>query len=117
MEDPIYKVETDKGITILTLTLDNITMHKNEDLKKAFTKLLDEGKKRIVLDLSNTNFISTIVIASFVFMLKRAKESGGNLIICGAKEKVKEVLTITNLDKIFDICEDKQKAMSLSTKK
>ncbi|MCK4463528.1 MAG: STAS domain-containing protein [Candidatus Omnitrophica bacterium] len=112
MGDSIYKVDTEGRVTILALTMGNITMYQNEEFKKAFTVLLDEGKKNIVLDLSDTDFISTIVITSFVFMLKRAKEAGGNLVIYGAKDKVKEVLNITNLDKIFDMFDDRQKAIS-----
>ncbi len=117
MEDSIYKVDREKEITILTLTLDNITMNENEELKKVFTTLLDEGSKNIILDLSNTAFMSSVVIASLVFMLKRAKEAGGDLAICGVKDKVKDVLTITNLDKVFDIFDDRQKAVSKLTKK
>jgi len=61
MSDSIYKVDTEGRVTILALTMDNITMYQNEEFKKAFVALLDEGKKNIVLDLSNTSFISTIV--------------------------------------------------------
>ena len=112
MSDSIYKVDTEGRVTILALTMDDINMYQTEEFKKAFTALLDEGKTNIVLDLSDTSFISTIVIASFVFMLKRAKEAGGNLVICGVKDKVKEVLNITNLDRMFDMFDDRQKAIS-----
>ncbi len=37
--------------------------------------------------------------------------------ICGVKDRVKEVLAITNLDKIFDILDDRQKAVSELNKK
>jgi anti-anti-sigma regulatory factor len=50
-------------------------------------------------------------------MLKRAKEAGGNLIFCGINEKVKEVLAMTNLDKVFDIAGDRQEAIKRLTKK
>lgn len=117
MADEIYKVEKQGDITIMTLTLDYITMHQNKELMDAFSGILDKGAKNIVLDLSNTAFISSIVIASLVFMHKRAKEAGGNLVICGIKEKVKEILATTNLDKVFDTFEDKQKALNQFTKK
>ena len=111
MGDEIFKVEKEGGISILTLTLDNITMYQNEELKKAFGTLLNKGRKKIIFDLSKTYYISSIVIASLVFMVKRAKEAGGNLVICSVRDKVKETLSITNLDKVFDIFGDKQKAI------
>ena len=111
MRGPIYKVEARQGVTILTLTKEDIPMYENERLNKAFSALLNEGKNKIVLDLSNTVYISSIVIASLVFMRKRAKESGGSFIICNIGDSVKEILTITNLDKILDIVDDRQKAI------
>lgn len=112
MERSIYKVEMKDGVAVMTIALDSITWHENEELKKAFTSLIDEGNKKIVLDLSSIAFISSLVLASLVYMLKRAKEAGGNLVLCGLQEKVKEVIAMTSLDKVFDIFDDCQKAVS-----
>ena len=117
MENSFYKVDTQEGVTILTLTWENIAWRENEELKKVVSKFLDEGMKDIVLDLSNISFISSIVLASLVYTLKRAKEGNGNLVLCGLQDKVKKVLVITNLDKIFDIVADKETAISRFKKK
>lgn len=117
MDEEIVQVSKVGDITVVTLVLDNLTMHDNEELKEAFTGVLDGGAKNIVLDLSGTAFISSIIIASLVFMMKRAKEAGDNLILCGVKGGVKEVLELTNLDKVFDIFENKEKALEHFAKK
>ncbi len=117
MNDQIFKLDIEEEVTVLTLTLDNITMYQNEELKKAFADLLEKGEKNIILDLSRTNYISSIVIASLVFMVKRVKEAGGNLVMCSVKGNVKEVLAMTNLDKVFDIFEDRKKAAAQFKKK
>ncbi|MFH0732616.1 MAG: STAS domain-containing protein [Candidatus Omnitrophota bacterium] len=117
MEEMIYKMSTEGNVAIVTLTFGNVTMNENEELKKAFSALLDGGAKNIVLDLSSTPFISSVSIASLVYMLKRAKDAGGNLVLCGMKDRVKEVLVMTNLDKVFDIFEDKKAAVASFTKK
>lgn len=113
----LYQIQKKQDYCLITLTLDSITMYENEEIKKSVISILDEGNKNIILDLSNTNFISTIVIASFVFMLKRAKEAGGDLLLCNVKDKVREVLLITNLDKVFEILPDLQSAISKLTRK
>jgi anti-sigma B factor antagonist len=117
MDNAVCSVEKKDGIVIITLILDNILWNDNEQLKKTFTTLLDEGSKNIILDLSKTTYISSVVLASFVFMLKRAKEAGGNVVFCGIHKKVNEVLNMTNLDKIFDIAADRQEAIKQLTKK
>lgn len=117
MSNLVYRVEKEGDVTILILMLDNVTMHENEELKKTFADLLDKGAKNIILDLSETFFISSIVVASLVFMVKRAKEAGGDLVLCGIKDKVEEVLRVTNLDKVFNIFDNKQEAINQLTKR
>ena len=112
-----YTVEKKNDVAVLTLMLNAVTSEDNEDIKKVFTGLLDEGIKNIILDLSKTTFISSLVIASFVYMLKKAKEAGGNLMLSNVKDKVKEVLNITNLNKVFDIYETKEEALRKIGKK
>jgi anti-anti-sigma factor len=111
MVGSIFKEETKGGVTVLTLTLDTIPLYENERLKRAFTKILDEGKKFIILDLSGTDYISSIVLASLVFMRKQAIEAGGNLAICCVKNTVKDILSLTNLDKVFDIFDSQEEAL------
>ncbi|MDB4349745.1 STAS domain-containing protein [Omnitrophica bacterium] len=112
-----YKIHREEKATIMRLTMSNITVEENEELKKAFSDLLYEGSKNIVLDLSDTTFVSSVILASLVFMLKRAKEAGGDLVICGAKGRVKDILVMTNLDKVFGTFDDAQKAITHYTQK
>jgi len=117
MEGATYKIEKQDNLVIMLLTLDSVLWDDNKLLTEAFTKLLDEGNKNIILDLANTTYISSVVLASFVYMLKRAKESGGNMVFCNVNKKVKEILTMTNLDKVFDIAENRQEAIKQLPKK
>ncbi|MCM8780946.1 MAG: STAS domain-containing protein [Candidatus Omnitrophica bacterium] len=112
MENVVCKVEKQANLVIMTLMLDNLLWDDNIELKKLYNSLLDEGNKNIILDLSNTSYVSSVVLASFVYMLKRAKEAGGNLILCSINPKVQEVLGLTNLDKVFDITSNRQEAIS-----
>jgi anti-anti-sigma factor len=118
MRDLIYEVFKEGEVAILTLISGNVTMYQTSELQEAFVILLKEGSKKIVLDLSRINFMSSVVLASLVFMLKRTKEAGGNLVLCSIKSsKVEEILDITNLNKVFDIFEDRKKAIDYLTRK
>ncbi|MBL7071035.1 MAG: STAS domain-containing protein [Candidatus Omnitrophica bacterium] len=106
-----YEVEKIGQLAIFTLLLENITMLQNEELKRAFSALIDGGIKNIILDLTGITFVSSIVLASLVYMLKRAQEIGGNLVLCSVTHSVKAVLAATNLDKIFDIFNSRREAI------
>ena len=111
MATEIYKMEKQGDVAIMTLILDDILHDENEKLMKSFDTLLNEGNKKIILDLSTTNYVSSLILASLVYMLKRAKDGGGNLVFCSVKNRVKEIMSVTNLDKVFDITETREEAL------
>jgi len=108
----IYKIEKNEGFAVMTPSLETILIEENEQLKSALIFLLDQGCKNLILDLSQTNYISSLVLGTLMFILKKSKETNGNLIICNMNEKIKEVFAITNLDKVFDIASDRIEAMN-----
>ena len=111
MDESVCTVEKQNGIAIMSLSFDSILWDDTEKVKNTFLSLINEGINSIVLDLTNTTYISSVVLASFVFMLKKAKDAGGNLILCGINPRVDEVLKMTNLDQVFEIVKDRQEAM------
>ncbi|MFH1458716.1 MAG: STAS domain-containing protein [Candidatus Omnitrophota bacterium] len=111
-EEPIYLLENIGETVTVTLTIGTVTHNDNTELKKVFADLLSNKTKNIILDLSNTTYVSSIVLASLVFMQKSIKEASGSLIICGVRENVKEILEMTSLNKILDIVSTRNEALS-----
>jgi len=116
MSTDLYKLEKLNDITIITLSLNNVMHEENETLMQSFDQLFKEGHKKIILDLSNTAYISSLILASFVYIQKKSKELGGNLVFCQVKNRVAEVLKMTNLDKVFEISTTKEEAIKKFTK-
>ena len=112
MDESICAVEKQDGIAVMSLSFDSILWDDNEKVKNTFISLIDEGTTSVVLDLSRTTYISSVVLASFVYMLKKAKEAGGNLILCGINDRVMEVLKMTSLDQVFEMAKDRQEAIA-----
>ncbi len=113
MDNAVCKVEKLENAAILSLVFDNLLVEDNEKIKKTVNDLIDGGVKNIILDLSGSSYVSSLILASLVYMLKRTKDAGGNLVICSVTARVKEILSVTNLDKIFDIALDRPGAMKL----
>ena len=117
MPEEMCKIEKQDDITIMSVTIDTVFHDENEQLMKYFDNVLNEGNKKIALDLSGTNYMSSVILASLVYMMKRAKEGGGNLIFCNIKPRVKEIMALTYLDKVFDIVETREEAINQLKKK
>ena len=111
MDSSIYGVEQKDDVAILTLTLGTVPVYEFEKLAKPFSEVLKKGVKKIVLDLSKTDYVSSVVLASFVYMLNKTKEAGGRFVLCSVNDNVKELLNITALLKMFEIYEDREAAL------
>ena len=112
MAQSMFTTENQGEVTMLTLTLNHSLHGDNENFMKSFDELIDKGNKKIVLNLSETNYVSSLILASLVYVQKKAKDSGGDLVFCGVKERVLEIIQMTNLDKVFTIVGTKEEALA-----
>jgi anti-sigma B factor antagonist len=74
--------------------------------------LVDEdGRKRIVLDFSNVEYLSSAALGKLITMDKKVKAAKGKLRLCSIRPEIYEVFEITRLNKIFDIKPDQDQAL------
>jgi len=117
MQDLVRRTEGEAGAVILTLTLDSITVHQNKELMEFFSAILDDGVQKTILDLSNTSYVSSMVLSSLMFFHKKIRASGGDFVLCGVNSRIKEILATTKLDKVLIFFEDTKKAMAYFAKR
>jgi anti-sigma B factor antagonist len=70
-------------------------------LREALAQVVPDRASRVVVDLSETDFIDSSGLGALVSGLKSARQAGGDLRIAGAGEQVLTVLSLTNLDRIL----------------
>ncbi|WP_248239621.1 STAS domain-containing protein [Microbacterium kunmingense] len=70
-------------------------------LRSAISELVDAGSIRVVIDLSNTEFVDSSGLGALIGGLKSARLAGGDLRIAGVTEPVRRVLKLTNLDRVL----------------
>jgi anti-sigma B factor antagonist len=74
-------------------------------------KLIDEGKKNIVIDLSGVKFMNSSGLGMLISGYTTVKNGGGKFVIAGATEKINSLLVITKLITIFESYETVEKAI------
>jgi anti-sigma B factor antagonist len=67
---------------------------------------------RIVVDLSQMRFISSMFLGMLVALHRRVVAAKGALRLCGLRAGEREVFRATRLDTVFDIREDEASAMA-----
>jgi anti-sigma B factor antagonist len=75
----------------------------NEVGKQLFALIDEDGRRKIVLDFSVVEYLSSAALGKLITMDKKAKGAKSKLRLCCIKPDIYEVFEITRLNKIFDI--------------
>lgn len=73
---------------------------------------LDAGKTKLVLDLGGVAYIDSSGLGEVVRAMKRARQAGGDLRLCGVREDVLQIFEMTGLNKAIAIYPTRQEAVS-----
>ena len=80
-------------------------------LRDTVRKLLAAGKKKIVLNLANVDYIDSSGVGELVSSFTAVRNAGGELKLLSLTKKVSDVLQVTKLYTVFDIKEDEFNAV------
>lgn len=75
----------------------------NPQLEKMLTGLIDEGQTRLIVDLSQSNYINSGGLRCLVTAWREAQEKGGDLVLCGLSGRIQEIFNMIGFDRVFSI--------------
>src|SRR5579863_2139790 len=75
-------------------------------LRDAVRELLEQGKKKIILNLAEVDYIDSSGVGELVSAFTTVRGSGGELKLLNLSQKVQDVLYVTKLYTVFDIRDD-----------
>ena len=81
-------------------------------LRTAIRRLLEEGKKRILLNLASISYIDSSGIGELVSSYTAINKEGGQLKLLNLTQKLQDLLTITKLLTVFDVYESEAEALN-----
>ncbi len=89
-------------VTILDLEGKITIGEGNVALRSAIRRLAQEGKKKVLLNLSGVSYMDSSGIGELVASHTTIRREDGQLKMLGLGEKIKELLVITKLLTVFD---------------
>lgn len=66
-------------------------------------KLLQENHRKVIFDLSDVNFLDSSGIGILVMCHAKLKKAGGSLRIAGAQGMVRQIIEMTNVNKLIEL--------------
>ena len=89
-----------------------VDLYTAPEFKERMLGVIDEGKKRVVVDLSKATFIDSTTLGVLVGGVKRLRPSGGSLALVCKDPNITKIFEITGLDRVFAIHESREDALS-----
>ena len=98
-------------ITIIDLN-GNLTIGRSEEsLRESITKLISEGRNKLILNLANVPMIDSSGIGAMIKSYNTVKQSGGQVKILNPSRLARQLLSITGLLSILDTFDDEAQAL------
>jgi anti-sigma B factor antagonist len=81
-------------------------------LRTAIRRLLEEGKRKILLNLAKVGYIDSSGIGELVSSYTAINKENGELKLLNLTQKLQDLLTITKLLTVFDVYESEEEALA-----
>jgi anti-sigma B factor antagonist len=99
-------------VTILDLSGD-IDFANSPELRHSVLREIQESRTpRVVINLSKVHYIDSSGVASLVEGLKASRDLGSRFILFGLSTSVREVLQLSRLIKVFEVCDNEDQALA-----
>ena len=91
------------GISVVTLYGRIVFSDGSNAVREKVKSLIAEGKKKIVLDMKNIDYIDSSGLGTLVTAHLSANTQGAAMRLCNLSRKFSEVLLLTKLTAVFQV--------------
>lgn len=107
-----YLQEVHEDVCVQFVDLTRATMKEADEFKYTLSKSIENGYRKIVVDLSTCEFIDSTFLGALVVSLKRVTALGGDLRLVGFHPAVHSMMELTRMHRVFESYKTKEEAVS-----
>lgn len=99
-----YKISKENGLDVITLRgrIDGMT---SPHLEEALKELMAGGSYRLILDMTDVEFMSSAGWWVLIEAQKKAKKQNGELVLVNVSDKIRASLNLVGMDNYFKLCD------------
>jgi anti-sigma B factor antagonist len=97
-----FSTSQKSGVTILRLSGNLLGGPDAGALKTRLLELAEAGKKKIVLDLREVEFMNSSGLAMLINSMTTIRNAGGDLKLANASSKISALITVTRLGSVLE---------------
>jgi anti-anti-sigma factor len=106
-----FELLTVKGVRFIILNLSRATLQEAIMLKSIIEEEIISGVKKLVLDISQCEFIDSSFIGSLVVEQKRMKEKGGEIMLIEPMKLDEDLFHVINTLRKFEINQKREEVI------
>lgn len=103
--------EQNGDVAIISVTLRRATLSDAEEFKDILVGDIQNGIKKIVVDISECEFIDSTFLGALVVSLKKLTALGGDLRLVGFQPAVHSMFELTRMYRVFESFKSKEEAV------
>jgi anti-anti-sigma factor len=100
-----------KDVLIIQINYTRATFSEANFLKSAIEKGIEKGYVKIILDLSNCEYVDSTFLSIMVNGLKQVSKLNGDIRVVGLQPTVLAMFELTRIFRVFQTYSDLQKAV------
>ncbi|MDD5049509.1 MAG: STAS domain-containing protein [Methanoregulaceae archaeon] len=112
MENILRVDESRSGSATIVSLSGRMDASSSPAAEAVLSRLIGAGERRIVVDMSDLDYISSAGLRVMLASLKRLREDGGQLLLAGLKPEIKNIFEIAGFQRIFSIYPSPEDAVS-----
>ena len=93
----------------------DLGMGAADQMTRTLTKLVDDGSRKLLVDLGEVGYVDSLGLGALVASLKHARSVGGDLRLCALQDDVRAIFGITRLNKAVTIYGTRSEALGAWT--
>ncbi len=106
-----FTIEERHDVVIIRMDGDVVGGPDAAALSEKIRKFLSTGKKKFIIDLKSVRWMNSSGLGILIGCLTTVRNSNGKLNLLHIPHKVKDLLNLTKLNRVFQLFEDEDKAI------
>lgn len=106
-----FEQNSDQNIYIISLHGKLISPNEIEELHSHFRYLREQNITRVVLNLESLDWMASNGLGALISCVTTMRNAGGDVRLSNLNPKLKSLVALTHLDKVFNIFESSEMAV------
>ncbi|WP_017259063.1 STAS domain-containing protein [Pedobacter arcticus] len=106
-----YSKSIINNVVLININLSEASLNQSEDFKKFLYDTTEVTPPKLVLDMSEIQYMDSSFIGALVAGLKNVLSKGGEMALVNVNTDVMALFELTRLDKVFKIYDTKEEAI------